>query len=84
VTGANGAQPPRITAKITDADYCLLCLQAYKAGQITKPELAITSSPVLVPVPGGAIPVPVPACYDHALGGSKQGPSLYVAAGGLS
>jgi hypothetical protein len=83
VTGANGAEPRRIISDET-LGYCLLCLQAYKAGTTTKPEYAITSSPVLVPVPGGAIPVPVPACYDHALGGSKQGPSLIVAAGGLS
>lgn len=84
--GGNGATPAPITVSLADSvlGYCLLCLQAYKAGQMSRPELAITTGPVLVPVPGGAIPVPVPQCYGHALGGDKRGPTLIVAGGTLS
>lgn len=82
----NGAAPQPIIAGPGDSTlgYCLLCLQAYKAGQLTGPAYAITTGPVLVPVPGGAIPVPVPQCYAHALGGDKRGPALIVAGGSLS
>lgn len=81
----NGATPQPIYASdATGLGVCLLCLQEYRAGQLQgMPEDAITSSPVLIPVPGGAIPVAVPACYRHALGGDKRGPTLIVA-GGMS
>lgn len=89
MTGPNGAAPHPFYED-AGLGYCLLCLMEYKAGQrATKPEFAITRTPVLIPAPdpmgrvAGQIPVPLPACYDHVGAAQKKG-GLIVAGGGLS